>query len=133
LPRFAFVIEGPPVSVNAKDRQSKKYQNWIKAVREAARRAWPPQQQLIPNESDVIVEIVNYFTLPPLDVDNVIKPVLDGLSGVVYEDDRQVVRVTSERSPASDLNLQEPEIVAKAVEYLEFLYIAVSWQTGEML
>ena len=34
-----------------------------------------------------------------MDADNIIKPILDSLKGLVYEDDRTIFEVTSRKSP----------------------------------
>ena len=95
-------------------------------MREAARKVWPDAAALA-GDIDVDVHIVNYHTLPPLDVDNVIKPVLDGLNSVVYDDDSQVQRVASERIQLEDMDYPEAAVRAAANLYSEFLYIEVTW------
>lgn len=126
LERFSFIIEGPPVSVNAKDKQTKKYQKWIRSVREAARQSWPLSTRLLRSGVEVTVEITNFHTLPALDVANVIKPVLDGLRDAVYQDDQQVQKVISQREKIIDLFNPEPEVIVAAGKYSEFLFVVVT-------
>jgi crossover junction endodeoxyribonuclease RusA len=45
--------------------------------------------------TEVAVGLVYLRREGPGDIDNIIKPILDGLVGVIYEDDSQVVHVRS--------------------------------------
>ncbi|MEW6044998.1 MAG: RusA family crossover junction endodeoxyribonuclease [Bacillota bacterium] len=66
----------------------------------------------------VVVTMRLYFarrarkSLP--DTDNVVKAILDGLSGAVYVDDQQVARIVAERFIDRD---ERAEIVVEEVEY----------------
>ena len=62
-----------------------------------------------------------------------IKPIFDALSGVLYEDDRQVYKVTSERFDRSQSNsiLDPSAVLVIALDaYLEFVHVIVSWERG---
>src|SRR5712692_6790800 len=59
----------------------KRYQKWIRHVREAAEKEWRANDK--PTSSAVEVTISNYYTEAPPDVDNIIKPILDALRGIV--------------------------------------------------
>jgi hypothetical protein len=39
----------------------------------------------------LVVTLVYFYRTPPLDTDNMIKPILDGMKKIVYDDDKQVV------------------------------------------
>jgi crossover junction endodeoxyribonuclease RusA len=127
---FEFVVEGPAVSLRAKDKSARRYQRWIQLVRVAAQTAWPAEQ--LPATGPVEVEIRNYYTDVPPDVDNIIKPILDALETVAYLDDRQVVQVTSgkralgEGPPMSD---PSPRLAAALVSWSEVVHVAVRWQS----
>jgi Holliday junction resolvase RusA-like endonuclease len=129
LARFEFVIEGPAVSLRAKKSKAKRYPKWIKKVRAAARKQWP--ETMPPSESKTItVAITNYYTLTPPDVDNIIKPILDGLETVVYLNDQQVRRVISEKLDRSNVDRIEDRgaLLTTALEnYSEVLHIMVTW------
>ncbi len=96
MPTFELLVEGPAVPLRAAKKNAKRYQAWIQKVRAAARREWPSTED--PIQTDVVVTITNLFNSEPPDVDNIIKPLLDALCNVVYADDRQVIRVTSQKS-----------------------------------
>ena len=51
------------------------------------------------------------------DIDNLIKAVFDGLNGVAWADDRQVVRVTAERLAATSRDDERAEIEIVEVQY----------------
>ena len=56
-------------------------------MRNVARRSWDTEPPFV---GDVMVTIVYLYEDVPLDVDNVPKPILDALKGLVYSDDAQV-------------------------------------------
>jgi crossover junction endodeoxyribonuclease RusA len=130
---FEFVVKGPPVSLNAKKNKPQRYQKWIRTVRAAAQSQWPAGKP--PTLSlNVIVSIMNYYTEAPPDVDNIIKPILDGLETVAYLNDKQVYRVCSERCDISDVaTVQSPSaLLAEALEqYTELLHVTVTWEVEE--
>ena len=130
---FEFVVKGPPVSLNAKKNNPKRYQKWIRTVRAAAQSQWPAGEPPTLSQN-VVVSIMNYYTEAPPDVDNIIKPILDGLNTVVYADDRQVYRVCSERFDLFNVaTIQNPSaLLAEAVEqYTELLHVTATWEVEE--
>jgi crossover junction endodeoxyribonuclease RusA len=126
---FEFVVEGPPVSLRAKDKNARRYQRWIRTVREAARAQWPAG--LKPATSPVEVTISNFFTLVPPDVDNIIKPILDALESVAYVDDVLVHRVTSSKIDLSAepmISNPSPCLAAALENWSEVVYVTVVWE-----
>jgi crossover junction endodeoxyribonuclease RusA len=93
---FEFVVDGPPVS-QQKRRRQERLPPWRAAVRSAAGGRWP--QEVSPIEVSVSVEITHFYEGAPADVDNIIKPILDGIKGFVYADDALVTDVVSRRRP----------------------------------
>ena len=129
MEKFEFVIEGPAVSLRAKKTRSKRYQRWISKVRAAARAQWPAGVAATDNQTIQVV-IVNYYTLVPPDVHNIIKPILDALETVVYLNDQQVRRVISEKFDLKNVDrIENPgSLLAAALEkYTEVLHIMVTW------
>ena len=92
---FAFVIDGPPVS--AQTRRNVLKHQWTAAVRRTAAAAWPAG--VPPHSGPVAVELLYLHDPPvprvfqPLDVDNLAKPILDGLKGVAFVDDAVVLEL----------------------------------------
>ena len=88
---FEFMIPETPVSVQARDR--KRLGAWKDRVRGAASAEWP--QGRPPVTCLVRARITYYYDQVAIDSDNILKPVLDALCGVVYQDDAQVTDVSS--------------------------------------
>ena len=82
---FEFVIGGTPVSQQARRRE--RVRAWTQEVRSVARQYWDAQPSVA---GAVAVRITYFYDRTPLDVDNVAKPILDALKGLVYSDDSQV-------------------------------------------
>ena len=99
-----FVLEGVPVSLQAKARSKAK---WIAKVRYAA-------QLVVPDcfaTTDKVALTIYYFPAAKsaVDVDNIIKPIMDGLRGPVYCDDKQVDRVVCQKfDQGSILDFTDP-------------------------
>jgi len=129
LETFEFIVEGPPVSLKAKKTNNRRYRRWIKTVSSAAQARWPVGKK--PATSTVTVNITNYYTLSPPDVDNIIKPLLDALNGIVYIDDQQVYKVISEKVDlSSNPRIENPSaLLAEALgKYTELLFIVAAWE-----
>lgn len=84
---FRFIVPGVPVSVQAKRAESK--ESWKKSVRIAALNGKPPgwEHQKV---DKCIVYISYFFRDGAVDLDNIIKPILDAMIDVAYSDDRKV-------------------------------------------
>lgn len=80
-----FTIEGPPVSAQARNRRYKA--TWMTRVRSAAQAAGAPA---VPFEGDVRAWITYYHEGPAPGRDNMAKPIMDALQGLVFRNDRQV-------------------------------------------
>lgn len=89
-----FAVIGPPVSAQSKNKALKNA--WIGRVQNAARVNWPADAA--PIAGTVKVTIVYYFEVKKLDGDNLAKPILDALQGLVYHDDNQVTDVVVRRT-----------------------------------
>jgi hypothetical protein len=129
VPLFEFVVEGPAVSLRASRKNSLRYQKWVRFVREAAAKEWNANDK--PTSSDVEVTISNYYTAAPPDADNIIKPILDALETVVYKDDQQVQKVTSQKFDLSTgARIENPgAVLAGALQrYTEVIHIVVTWE-----
>ena len=89
-------------------------------------RAWDAEPPL---DGEVMVVITYYFKGESLDVDNMPKPILDALNGLVYADDCQITDlVCRKRDRNRDLQFENPSSVL--VETLgrseQFLHITVA-------
>lgn len=134
---FEFVIQGPPgAPVNAKEHNPKRYKRWINAIRITASDRWPADREPIISGT-ISVSTTNFYLVTrdrphPPDVDNLLKPILDGMNGVVYQDDGQVYRVISDRFDLAQLVLSpSPALAEGLARYQELLHIRVSWEIEE--
>ncbi len=94
---FEFIIDGPPVSQQA--RRTKRVLQWKQEVRRAAQQVWPAGE--LPVTEPVMIAITYFYGGASMDVDNIPKPVLDALKGLVYMDDEQLTDITCRKR---DLN-----------------------------
>lgn len=85
---FEFTVLGTPISHQSHNKTL--LRQWQQMVRQAAEQLWPVS--VAPVTADCLLIGVYYFGASPalLDNDNFIKPIQDALTGLVYEDDRQV-------------------------------------------
>ena len=127
---FEFALEGPPVSLNARDgspRARKRYQRWKETVREEARKTWPFPEPSQDTQIEVAIQV--FYTETPPDIDNIIKPILDGLQQVAFTDDRQVWRVISQRIALTG-RVEDPSAILLAAleKFAEIVHITISYE-----
>ena len=92
---FEFTIQGPPVSHQTRNRA--RLQQWKQEVRAAALARVPAGAPPVPDP--VQITITYYYEGDSPDVDNIIKPIQDGLSGLVFVDDTQAAETKSRKRP----------------------------------
>lgn len=83
---FEIALPRSPVSQQA--RRSELRVAWQEEVRNAARQRW---RGTAPTDGLVALTITYFFDAGSPDVDNIPKPILDALKGLVYADDDQVI------------------------------------------
>ncbi|HKI35688.1 MAG TPA: RusA family crossover junction endodeoxyribonuclease [Gemmataceae bacterium] len=86
MPVVEFTVPGPPISHQSGNKAL--LQSWKAQVQAEAAKVWtqPPLTTLIK------CTIMNFYAgaAPPLDDDNMVKPIRDALNGLVYADDKQI-------------------------------------------
>lgn len=91
--KYWILVPGKPASGRAKKKAAKvrrtKYKNAVGTI--AAQIFDQPIQ------GRVQVDIYHFYKSDPIDLDNLAKPILDGLKGVAYNDDRQVQPLHTDR------------------------------------
>ena len=95
-------------------------------VRNTAKRDWDTEP---PYTGEVKVAITYFFDHPLIDVDNVPKPILDALKGLVYSDDSQVTDLLCrKRDLNADLRIHNPssDLLATLGRSEPFLHIVVA-------
>jgi Holliday junction resolvase RusA-like endonuclease len=90
---FEFTIKGIPVSTQTRNRP--RLREWKGQVNAAAQAAMNTSAEAVTDS--VCVTITYYYDGDSPDVDNIIKPIQDGLNGVVFVDDTQVVEIKSRK------------------------------------
>ncbi|HEV3440635.1 MAG TPA: RusA family crossover junction endodeoxyribonuclease [Gemmata sp.] len=81
-----FVLPGPPVSYQTNDKANLKA--WQATVKAEAGKTWTA----VPLTGKLKFVLINFHEgdKPPLDDDNMVKPIRDALNKFVYDDDRQI-------------------------------------------
>lgn len=82
-----FTVAGPPVSSQVRDRV--RIKNWQALVRTTAAAHWAGRSLLAGRLKCTILHFYEEDH-PPIDDDNLIKPIRDALQGVVYRNDSQI-------------------------------------------
>ncbi len=96
---FDFVVRGTPRTVQTK--RSSRRQKWQEDVRAAATAAWPSGAE--PWQGELSARIIFFFTSKTdIDVDNIIKPILDSLKGLAFANDNIIFEVTCRKTPQAD-------------------------------
>ena len=83
-----FIVDGPPVSQQTRNKIL--LQSWINIVHNAAALRWNNEPPLAGEVTVTITYLFDTIDGVSLDVDNIPKPILDALKGLVYVDDTQV-------------------------------------------
>lgn len=89
---FEFIVVGVPVSANARGWAK---EMWKGQVQDAAMPRWEPNS---PITDELQATLIYFFKNGSVDVDNMIKPTLDALNGMIYADDAQVSQVLARKS-----------------------------------
>lgn len=120
---FEFIVPGPPVSQQARRRALR--DQWMQEVRRAAALDWGAEPAFA---NEVMVTILYFFDGSRLDVDNIPKPILDALTGLVYADDGLVTDlVCRARQANGNLMLDDATDLLRSAlrDSGEFLYIRI--------
>jgi Holliday junction resolvase RusA-like endonuclease len=101
MPLLEFTVEGPRVSHQTNDKAN--LQAWKSAVRAEAARHWTAA----PLAGPVKFVLMNFHEglRPPLDDDNMAKPIRDALNGLVYQDDQQITHAEHSQTSIDGLTI----------------------------
>jgi hypothetical protein len=119
-----FVLPGPPVSYQTSDKANLKA--WQGTVRAAAAARW----SLAPLSGKLKFLLINFHEgdKPPLDDDNMVKPIRDALNKLVYADDRQIRYSETFHIPIADpvkIRGASAILLAAYSKGDEFLYVRI--------
>lgn len=122
--RLEFVVDGPPVSQQARRRD--RVRDWQEEVRQAAMLSWPPGE--LPLAGPVMLRITYFYDTVSMDVDNIPKPIADALQGLAYVNDEQITDVIcGKRNLNGNLRVENPSLILAEglTRGNEFVYIVV--------
>lgn len=126
---FEFRIDQTPVSQQARSVQRRS--QWQEVVRRSAERHWPVGET--PSAGRLMVTILHFYEGIDLDVDNIPKPILDGIKELVYGDDRQITDLVCRKRALTE-NLLFPDLSDLLREGINrgnpFVYIRVAAAPG---
>ncbi|MEX0727708.1 MAG: RusA family crossover junction endodeoxyribonuclease [Planctomycetaceae bacterium] len=133
MPPIEFIVEGTPLSAQAKHHSRRK---WKLHVAASAHAALPNSFSELSGQLRVLLYV--FFTTAGVDIDNVLKPILDAMTGVVYLDDGQVIDVIAAKRylgasyGVADLS---PILTArlKSSETFDFVFISVDMADARVL
>src|SRR5438067_134960 len=124
MPLLEFVVLGPPVSHQTRDKKNLK--KWQATVKAEAAKVWTRP----PLTGTLKFLLINFHEgdEPSLDDDNMVKPIRDALNKFVYNDDRQI-----RYSETIHQSIDAPIRIRKASRILldafckgdEFLYVRI--------
>jgi Holliday junction resolvase RusA-like endonuclease len=82
MPLLEFIVPGTPISAGASAKSKAK---WRAKVGAAAAAALPSSHALVADP--VRATVIYFYVETDLDLDNILKPILDSMNGIVYVDD----------------------------------------------
>ncbi len=122
---FEFIVEGPPISGQAKNRE--RLAAWRATVRKADAVRWHTDDP--PLEESLSLTVVYYYErVTVIDNDNLVKPIQDALEGLIYTDDVLITDLVVRKTKLQGSFRVEEMSRVLAEGFLsgrEFLYIKV--------
>ena len=125
---FEFAIAGSPASQQTRRRE--RVRVWTRRIRETAASHWDDTP---PFNGTVSVKILYIFDSTSLDVDNIPKPILDALKGLVYVDDDQITDLICRKrrwNLPTDITSSNSLLRQFYRAHKEFIYICISEAPG---
>ena len=119
-----FIVAGQPRTMQTKSPKSR--QDWRDRCRRSAQNA----AAMTGDSLEYSVSITHFHSdANSVDIDNIIKPILDALKGIVWEDDLSVVEVRARRTDLSrEFNPINPSsiLVEALIGYPEFIWVRIA-------
>ncbi|MHC5598625.1 RusA family crossover junction endodeoxyribonuclease [Nostoc sp.] len=126
MTRFEFIVDGPPVSQQNRDRgKGNRREAWQNTVKQEAKKYWSSEQKIATGW--VMLQITYFYDSDQMDVDNIVKPIQDAMKGIAYVDDKQVSDLLVRKRNLLDLRKKDTtSILAEGfARGKEFLHIVV--------
>ena len=73
--------------------------------------------------------IAYFYEGTPVDVDNIVKPILDSIKDLVYQDDTQITDLITRRRPLAGpfrIEMDSPLLTEALAQGREFLYVLIT-------
>lgn len=121
---FEFFVMGNPASQQARRRVL--VRRWVAQVRGEAERRWDPGDS--PYSGPIAATLTYFYDETPMDVDNIPKPVLDALVGLVYDDDSQVTDILCRKrklDPALSIPVRSDTLRLALDHRSSFLHVVI--------
>jgi len=122
LALLEFIVLGTPVTSQGSSDNRRFWQQRVRQEAEAAAKGF------LPSADEMLLRVAYFYVSDPIgDLDNIIKPIQDALTGIAYEDDCQVVDlVASMRRKAVEDRVPMTEILAAGfLGGSDFIYVVV--------
>ena len=135
---FEFIIKQTPVSSQTSNGKSK--ERWKCVVGKHAKERISELRELYFYDDRPLMATIYYFPPDSMDgdVDNIVKPILDGMKKVIYEDDNYIERVVVQKfEPESTWSLSSPSSILEGVVSMDkpVVYIKIdddqSWRINQ--
>ncbi len=100
---------------------------WQQRVRQAGE-AEAATKGLLPSADEMVLRVAYFYVSDPIgDLDNIVKPIQDALTGIAYEDDRQVVDLVASmrRKAVEDRVLMTEKLASGFLGGSDFIYVVV--------
>jgi hypothetical protein len=124
MPTFEFILNGPPVSQNAHQREA--LHTWRDTVRQTAELAWMPGEA--PWEGPLRLAITYFYEGAPVKTQGTLKPIQGALIGLALNDNSQFIEIRFEEKDLFG-SFTIPRLTPVLIEGLnrktEFLHIHI--------
>jgi hypothetical protein len=121
---FEFIIGSQPVSQQIRRRE--RLREWKRFVLDEATQNWSPKNT--PADGPVCVTLIYLHDESALDVDNIVKPIMDALVGLVFPDDSLVTDAiirSRQLQGAFDLSRASPVLIEGFERGGAFVYVCI--------
>ena len=121
---FEFIIDGPPISQQARSRE--RLHAWRDMIRLRAEQDWPAGAPAL--EGVLLLQVTYYYEETPVDDSDIVTPILDALVGLVHHNHKQFTDISTSRQDLYG-SFRVEGLTAKLAEGLsrgeEFIHIRV--------
>lgn len=106
MPNIEFIVDGTPASLQSRPKWKNRWKN--KVTKEATKATSHLTGE---TTHHIQATIIYFYDSGALDLDNILKPILDAMTNVVYVDDTQVINIiANKRDLKQKVTLHIPSI-----------------------